>query len=317
MLGQDIIGFKRQQFVKDLYNPKFFLNNFNYVHFHDVTTLVKCMKDDYYIPRDIIRVNVRSEEEFQAMKRLILESSMTDIAKLFLYLNYGSDLDVYGEMSHKRFSIVTTPTVYKWNMEKEGYRKFRRMNGTFIEVCVYERNFRTIFDQIKEWHFQHLARLFIIRFDYISLSTLTQEELHELHFHINHFLHWVAVTREGTTQSQSDKNKIQGIEWHSTGGRFMKPIYVTPDLHLWFNEAHSRESDESLFVLKPSPTNGEDIPFKELNLIRQYIDLPIEGLISGYKGNLYLIDYYQNSVLMHTFNEVPLITELILKWFQI
>ena len=315
MLGKDIIGFKRQQFVKDLYDPKLFLNNFNDVHFNSVSTLVKCMKNDYYIPRDILRVNVRSEEEFQAIKRLILESSLTDIARVFLCLNYGHDLSVYGKMAHKSFSIVTTPTVYINNMQDKEFLKFRAANATFVEQCVRANNFRNVFDDMKDIHFRNITRLFLIKFDYISLSTLSQEELHELQFHINHFLNWTMVSQE---KGASGKKGRHGIEWYRTGDRFMKPIYIDESLNLWFNEWHffdKKTTDtKPLFQLQPDKT-GEDIQFRELNMIRQYIDLPVEGLVMKDKRRLSFVDYYQNTLLMNTFNEVPLITELISEWF--
>ena len=153
----------------------------------------------------------------------------------------------------------------------------------------------------------------MFEFDYVSLSTLSQSTLHELHFYINHFMNWCS----SSGQSQGG-NKVQGIEWFRTGVTFIRPIYVTPDLYLWYNERHHKDMGDPLFLLRSDPQTGDDIPFRELNYIRQYIDLPPEGLImDGRKRDLNFVDFYQNTLLMNTLNEVPLIMELILKWFRI
>jgi len=320
MLGKSIIGFKREQFVKDLYDPKLFLNNFNDVHFSSVETFVKCMEAGYYIPRDILRIDVRSDEDYQILKEIILETGLTDIAELYLNLKYGNDLTQYGELAHKYFTIVTAPEIFKKNMEDGGdFMKFRRANPTAVKYIIDADTYRTTFNKMKKDYWERTTRMFIVDFNYISLSKLSQEDLHEFQFHLNHFMHWVFVSRENP-MSRNTEERHQGMELMSRGSEFLKPIYVDPWLRLWFNEEHQRDGDSPdinpLFTLQ-ADKNGEDIPYRELNLIRQYIDLPVEALTVKDSRNISYINYYHNTKLMNALNEVPLITELILKWIMI
>lgn len=305
MLGQSNIKFQRQHFVKDLYDPVRFLNNFDIVEFKDVATFVRCTNRDYYRPRGELIVHIYSLDDFDVMKKVMNNTAITGQCDLYLHIHERDCFEHMGSVSDKKFStIIDKGTETKWT-GNEDLLEYTQENPVFMRVVIEFGNVDAIFEQMIEWYMKGIARFFDLDIDYHSFEQATFGDLHRIYFRFNRFVSWRSVTNE-MKQGFKMELKIQP-------DRFNKRIFIGHEFDLYYNERHYQEDKEPpLFRLQEG--TGESISYKELNRIRQYIDMTRDVIVNAQKQNLNWIDCYQNVLIQGIPNKMPVIAELIHGW---
>jgi len=319
-VGKSPLGYIRKRSIKSLYNPETFLGEFNTVKFTSVLAFSNAVKGGFYSPKEELWIHIHSKEDFNSLKKIIEGSSIDTMCQLYIVI-YDNDLFKHFEgMENRKFRVIAADGYDgKGYINYSPYLKYRTNNAIYTPIEINYHNVDTIFDDIIDMFMTQKNRLFWLTFDYISFEKHAKfSDIHRLFFRINRFISWSMSSKDlpMSMKRSSKRERVhhQGLEYQFYGGRLTKPILVDEELKLWYNERHRKEQKiPSLFQLVSDKT-GEDIPFKELNLIRQYIDLPLIAIINRLDRNLTFIDFYQNLLIQKVINEVPFITELISRW---
>lgn len=306
MLGKSNIKFQRQYFVKDLYDPVGFLNIFDIVEFEDVATFVRCTNRNYYRPRGELIVHIHSLDDFDNMKKVMSNTAITQQCSLSLYIHEKDCFKHISSVAEKRFSIIIDKgTETKWTDSKD-LLKYGQSNPIFMRATVSFDNIDTIFEEIISWYMKGITRFFELDIDYCSFEQATFADLHRIYFRFNRFVSWRGVT--------SDVKKGFKMELKIQPDQFNKRIFVDQEFNLYYNKRHHREEKEpSLFRLQRDKT-GEDIPYKELNRIRQYADMTRDMMMNSSRQNLNWVDCYQNVLIQGVPNQMPVMGELVHRW---
>jgi hypothetical protein len=128
---------------------------------------------------------------------------------------------------------------------------------------------------------------------------LTLKDLEMLEFWIHHLTGWMASKRKG--------NSISLFEYG-----FKRKIYVADQLKLYLSK---NKLNWEFNLGKYLEYDGESIPHKALNNLRQYMDLCLPAVYSLIPiKNWALVNFEQNISIMTHLNEIPLITGLINRW---
>lgn len=303
MLGKGNLKFRRLHFVKDLYQPKEFLNNFDMVEFQNSRAFSKAVREDFYTPRGEVHVHIHNTTEFEDMKKIILRSVLTKISKLHLILHDYEALQKFEGLEEKRFALIVGS-----NFEYESYRD--KLQSWYQDSPIYFRfiitfqNIDTIIEDLIKMYSNGKARLFEVKINYLSFNQATFDDIHRILFRWSRLWSWIAGSK--------DMKENRQLELRNYG--FSKPIFVDSDLNLYYTEGHHRDKlIPPLFQLR-SDENGEDVPLRELNSIRQYLDITTKTMFPTVGPRARFIDFYQNVLIHRVPNEIPLIAQQIMRW---
>lgn len=309
MLGKNIlkkktISYRRQYFIKDLFNNKEVMNNFRIIECSSINSFSKLITDYLSYTGQSIIVNVDSANEFVMLKQIIL--GHVGILNKIKLIFHCSDLNLLfdnglSELMHSNISVrITTPVnLYSFVSDKKKaewiqkhviYFYFRFNKENMAEINQIGFNFMT-----------NMLRFLWLDFDIISLNDLKLDEVQNLEFWINFISNWKKATSE---------KGLKGIQV-KTVNKFMLKCYVDDEL----NVKYDKYCNESVFSLLDE-RNGEGMGHKELSKIREWIDLTPEIINTPFnvKMNWLFFDPWANKKIAFSINEIPVIVGLINTW---
>lgn len=288
MLGQNtkIIS------MDDLYNERKLLQCFNYIEFENMKAFVNGLTLlDNYIEKNTFVININTKEELDQLKEIITHTSMSYIKKIYIRCN--SSFHNEFEMIDRVGVILTDQKLFKfigdWNIYNPIYREINLTRNNF------PKQIRWIVDAFNDYGF----RYFNLLFNYHSFEDMTMKELHKLEFWIGHLKAWI----------RNNKLIITDLPY------LEKKVFYSVDNKLYY----SSKKEILLFDIdKYKGKKGNDIPYKELNWLRQFIDITKEVLYFPFNReiNYALIDWKQNIEIEGTVNSIPYITNIIGEMFN-
>jgi hypothetical protein len=299
------INFKREYFVKNLFNPHMILDQFDLVHFENFNTFKKCLMNDlYHINKDkSIRVTIGSLAEYKALMEVFDKTSICQqthasikIEEQVVYEN------IMNNIIPNSYSIIITEDmeadiIKYWPVAKEWISKNQLVKIIKINAKNYDKKINKIINLYNQKH----VRFFDLDIDYQSFDYMEIIELDKLKWWLHHLRNWITYDKI--------KNKIVIL-----ASNFYKPIFVSEDLILYLNDK-KRHWIWQWFLGYHLEKNGEDIQYKELNKLRIYIDLHEEATSSEYGVfNWKMIDFEQCLKMTGSINEIPLMMVLIGRW---
>jgi len=320
MLGKSIIGYTRKRSIKALYSPESFLGEFSTVKFTSMTAFSNAMKGGYFTPKGEVWIHIHSKNDFDAFKKILNVVPLDTMCYLYLVF-YDNDLFKHFDgLEDKKFRVIAADGYDgKGYIDYPTYLTYRTKNAIFTPIEINYQNIDTIFDDIIDMFMCQKNRLFWLTFDYLSFEEHAKfNDIHRLFFRINRYRSWCISSQDLPMNRKNKKDKVhhQGLENQIVSDVLNKEILVDEDLKLWYNERHRKDQKiPELFQLVEAKT-GEDIPLKELNLIRQYIDLPLIIITNRVGKNMTFVDFYQNFLIQGVINEIPFICELISRWMS-
>lgn len=316
------IEFKRQSFIKDLYNPINFLNKFSVIEFESAFAFIKSYEEHYLSLVGDIWINIASVDEFENLKRIILESDISSMCNLSLVVHDLECLKHFDKLEDKRFTLMLLNS-YKDYTELEPFMLFKSRNMLYMMHELTYENVNTMFFDIIESYQKNKERFIYLTVDYESFEKhASLNDLHNIFFRINRFVSFCIVSKEireipntNTTNTNRNTNRTFDMQYVRPS-ELNHRIFVSNDLKLYYNRKHYIEKEmPELFILQKG--NGETIELRELNVLRSYMDITINALVLPNKRlNIFMVDFYQNKKIMGTINEVPYITELIMRWLK-
>lgn len=295
---------ERQLFIRDLFNSKYILNNFGEIEFENFKTFIECVnKDTIELTKKIrITVPIKTIEEIDVFVKLASENYMCEKANFNLFIE-PDFLDEFFTriqyLKNKRYSITSTvdiahPRVYFQIFP--GYVYWTTHNPLWVELDVSYDNIEETIITIVETYMKKRYRFFKLNIDYESFEKMKLGELHKLEF----WLHQLYVWKSTSGSAKIKMKNQQPIELYLG---YNKTIFVSKDFKLYVTRQAFKEGDMLFDLGKNYKANGNTIPFKELNILRSYIDLPIKDVP--------WLDYYQNKKVMGHFNEEVFISKFI------
>jgi len=295
---------ERKYFIKDLFDPKKIINRFNYVEFKSFRAFIDCYMKDLFVlgKQNRFTIPINSLEEFEQFGKISQETLLCETAEINLFIKPDLLNKIFQEkiglVVDKKFNITTTKEI-KHGLDDwgsiENFRLWTQYNPLWINIEINYNNFRSVVEDILKIYNTQKWRFFWLKFDYESFEEMKFKELHELEFWLNQLIIWVRGTKD-------KKYKYPHIETNNWG--FKKKIIISEDLKLYLGKKMWFD------IGKYIDCNGEEVPFKELNILRSYIDLVPEALIPK-MNDLSFIDFYQNYKIMGHINEIPYITKII------
>ena len=303
------LTFERKFFVKDLFQPKDFLNQFNEIEFESFQAFLNAIGNEFLsigsYNNYVIINNIDSEKELKDFNSLISDCNIDQ--EICIHLNRDfilKNMHLIKDMGY--FSMRTNifdddEFLNNLKSSKDALDRFSNTKFELVTPINYE-NYKHIFSLVLEIYNKGLTRFFDFKFDYMSIDQMTLSETREFEFRYKDINHW----KSGNKQEESwDFLTIADSK------DIYKPIYVSNDLKTSLSK-QSFENGDFVFDLGSNiNSDGESIEKTELNKIRQYIDLKI---INSYFPimNSKLINYYHNYLLEGSIDEIPLIGFIIL-----
>lgn len=313
------IGFKRESFVKDLYNPQHFLNNFNYVVFSSPLDFVNAMQKDFYVPRNILVIQINSLDNLNLMKQIIGKSKIGEICELFLHIKDWKLYSHFEGMENNRVSVIMDYVPEMDEMmenliidgERTAFCLWRNKNRLFFRFNITFENIDSIFEKMIDTYQRELTRFFDITIDYASFDDAKIRDIPRIKYRCTTFINWHSESRKNKDQNLSQKTSIQVRNYRY----LIKKVFIKSE-KIFLSEQHFNENPEEPTFNLVQEKNGEDIPFEYINAIRQLIDLTDLTIIPKYnpKINGYHIDFYQNKKIGGVINELPIISEIFGWW---
>jgi hypothetical protein len=300
------IDFKREHFIKDLFIPERIINSFNSVEFESYDTFSYCIANDLYLVEEdsFLFVPIKKITDYLNMVKMFEQTNICERSNVYLVIRDQDLLDkVFSTISDKKYSILISEDLKVnigkyWNTPrgKAWISKNKLVKETRIDAEKYNEQLNGMICTFNE----ESIRFFLLDFDYKSFEGMKFEELHKLRFWINNLKIWMKL---------KDSNSIEVIS-----SSFVKKIFVSDDLTLYMNR--KKERDVWFFELgKYIHHDGQAIPVKVLNLLRQYSDLIANAVYSDFKiSNWFIIDYANCKEIQGSLNEIPLIMGLINRW---
>jgi len=294
---------ERQLFIKDLFNSKDILNAFKEIEFENFKTFTECLKKDTITltKQVIINLPVKTFEEIDVFVKLAAENYMCEMTNFNLLIKpdlLETFFDRSKPIKNKRFSITTTDDIEINRFDLhiiESFLSWTRSNPLWIETNINYDNFEESVIKIIEIYMKLGYRFFKINFDYESFDKMTIEELHKLEF----WLRQLNIWKISSMDKKNKKNKQPMMYYRRKG----KTIFVSRDFKLYVTKQAFEEGDMLFDLAKHYKHNGNEVPFKELNILRSYIDMK-----KDFDG---LTDFYQNKKIMGNFVEEAYITKFI------
>lgn len=300
---------QRENFIKDLFNPKGILNRFKEIEFEDFKTFIESVNKEVLILNKDIRciIPIKSIEEFDFFKELITDTYLTDKIQIILKIKQDLLSDVFSrcaELKNKRFDIITDDIDFsRDDVLSKGYIVWTENNPLWVEIDINYSNIEEAVEKITNIYVKKRFRFFKLNFDFESFQDMKFSELPRLMFWLFQIKCW--VTQSVSTCDEQitplpDQEPI--ILYHKK----LKDIFISKEFGMFINKQAFDEGEMLFDLAKNYKLNGETIPFKELNKLRQYIDIKIpEKLPHTY------INFYHNIKIRGSINETPAITNII------
>ena len=268
------IEYKREHFIKDLFIPERVINSFNYIEFESYDTFSHCIANDLYLVEDgsFVFVPIKKITDYLNMVKLFEQTNICERSNVYLTISDQDILDkVFSTIVDKRYSILLTKDLKLdlgkyWNTEKG---KAWISKNKIVKRIVWDlEGFNKQINEMVCMFNEENIRFFLLDIDYVSFNDMKLEQLHELKFWINHLKMWMRL---------KEKNSIEII-----ASDFVKNVFVSDDLVLYMS--NKKREDIWFFDLKKHlKDNGESMPMKKLNILRKYVDLVPNALISDFK----------------------------------
>jgi hypothetical protein len=304
------IKFERKHFVKNLFNHKNFLNQFNEIQFESFQSFLDSIGNDFLSVGSsynnyIIINNIDSERQLLDFNSLLKDSKIDQ--EICIHLKKDFILKNSHLLNDLEFFSISSD-IFDDNESLEEFLLDKNLQNR-LETTKFElitpiniKNWKYIFDLVIELYMKNVTRFFDLKFDYISLDEMTLKDSREFEFRYKEMNNW---TR--SNQKNSDYLTIN----KSSDMYMYKPIYVSGDLKLSINKQSYYDNEFVFDLLKNKDNNGENVEQKDLNKIRQYLDLKI---INSYFPimNSRLINHYHNYILEGSIDELPLISFIVL-----
>lgn len=294
------INFERKYYIKDLFRPKQILNAFDHIEFDDLNTFLLVLQESLFQinKSNIIQIPVNNLNEYEQIVKIMNETLICEKAKLIIEVE-KQDLfsKVLVKLPDRKFAIFTNFNNIVPN-EARG-TKWWRENPIYRKVLISANDYREKISAIINSFSNTPIRFFYLEFNYESFQHLKLSDLNMLEFWIHHMNTWMTAMKE------NDRIRFFFKD-------FGRKIFVGSDLTLYMNRNKTTWS----FPLKDYlDCDGEIVPHKALNNLRQYMDLCPEAIYSLHPiRNWALIDYEQNIKIMTHLNEIPIIAGLINRW---
>lgn len=309
-MGKGIM-IERNIFIRGLFSAKSVINKFNYVEFENLTTFLRGYKTGFFTLDKFIKttIPINNFNEWEIFRKVATESYFCEKTNLNFFIEpellNKIMLEGLEGLGRKRFKFTTLPplnySLDDWR-DNEHFMSWTQNNPIFIRLHIDYENYVNIHTLIGYIYNNKSIRFFELKFDYESFNQLTIGELHKLEFWFNQ----VYLLRIG---SRDKKFKQQPIEIDNVAD-IRKTLFVGSDFKIYVNRQAFNDKKILFDLLKNVNYNGEQIPFKQLNKLRSYIDLIPETF--NFKMNNYCyVDFYQNKKIMGHYNEIPYITKFI------
>jgi hypothetical protein len=299
--------FKREKYVKNLFVVTDILKQFQLIEFETFTTFINCLQNN------LIKISDRCELMFP----------ITNENELELLENLFSEPEV---TKYRNINLLVTPDYYKFILKNENIWKYNfKITLTDFPILYDDVNFGQQVEnnpKIKEWinknpliinvklnsdnlpdKIQEIVKLtsytghkwYDLKFDYSSFEDIKISDIPKYEFWLNHLYIWEYQQKEFSIDIKKSFN-------------IYKQIFVSSDIKLYLDNI---DRYLILDLSKNSDNTGETINIKELNILRQYIDLCTKHLYLPENFNKILINYSDNIKIMGNINEIPLITKLL------
>ena len=300
------IDFKREIFIKDLFNAQMILNQFDLIHFENLATFNKCILNDlFYIEENkSIKISLNNFEEYEGVLKIFEETNICDKMDVILKISKQEVFDeVLSNVVPKKYAIEVTENV------EAGYNKYWETGKEWISknrlvqiISMNADNFDEKINKTISIYNQQNIRFFEFDVDYESFNELKLGGLDKLKYWLHHLRDWLVY-------DMSNRLNIMKSD-------FYKPIFISEDLILYLNDK-KRHWIWACYLGHNINKTGEDIPYKELNKLRTYLDLHTEAMYSEYDVfNWKLIDFEQCLKMYGSINEIPLIMILFGRWLH-
>jgi len=300
---------ERSVFIKDLFNSKNILNNFNDIEFESFKAFLICIGHDFLLTRKYVRASfpIQSIEEFEKFVKLSTESYFCESINVNLLIKPELLEEVFEKsilLKNKRFSVTTTD-LQDANIRLtkiKGFVEWSKVNMLFIKFRIDKDNYKDIPSYIVRNYRMQGIRFYDLSFDYESIEKLTFEEFHLFEFWLNQIMAWIVTStdKRNDTQPLIINNQFKN----------RKHLFVSNDIKLYLTR-QAYEENEVLFDLwENKKENGCLLPMLELNKFLGYVHLHNQILCPKMNNSSY-VDCYQNKKIMGFINEVPHTTILI------
>ncbi|MEE9439000.1 MAG: hypothetical protein V3V14_08380, partial [Saprospiraceae bacterium] len=290
-----------------LFNSRSILNEFNEVEFESFTLFLKSLelrilelKKDH-----ILLVPITDIKEFDAFVKLITTTYLTHKANIVLEIEQDLFKDVFErckDLKNKRFGIMTSSDCSYGRgefMNIEGYKLWTEINRLYIKIKINYDNIEEMVSRIITAYVKQGWRFFKLMFDYESFNKMPLEEFHKLRFWLYEIVTW-CMSSQPQERNPKIRETQQPIVLYRRG---FKTIFISDNYKLYLNKQAFDEGEELFDLGKHIDHNGEQVPHKELNKLRSYIDLKDD--MYGFKNvNHRYLDFYQNLKIMGHINEV-------------
>ena len=298
------INFRREVYIKDLFNSKEVLYFFNPIEFETFDTFLRCYKMGLIQVKCDREIIIPLETEFEIIESFATKSSFFEDGNVNL-LMFPKVLEEIEkdckELWNKKFSITLLdfPKIdFKGLLETshDSIREWIQNNMIAIRVLITGDNYKeTIQKMVKTFRDQHF-RFFNVEIDYMSFMEMKFKDFQEVEFWLNHLSMW---------RNQEHPRNIVLRSY----GNFVKRIFVSDDLKLYL-DGSKNESSFIFDLAKNIGKNGEEVDTKELNYLRQYVDLTLDHLRLSTSSNF--VNFKDNILINGSINEVPWITKMFL-----
>lgn len=320
MLGSNTqqLDFRRQYSIKNLYHANQVIDTFSEVEYENINAFCKAMTFKFTLNRSrMVVINILQLSEWDILKEIIQKSQLTLLTTLIIKTTRTMlldliKLDFYKDLSGKRFNIAITDyddLISIDDFNTPSCREWCQNNILWIEWTINYYNYHDVLRIIPYFYVKGGIRFVKLKFDYESFGEMKFDEISKLEYWIGHLMTWYSERRgESGFRMELYECPIDN-----------RPIYVSDELKLYYNQRHfnKNKSDYLIDLIATKDLDGEAIGFKQLNNLRQYMDLTTDMIFFDFKMNSSiwsLIDYYQNKCIQGHVNEVPLITTIIMNF---
>jgi len=306
-----LVEYKRKYSIKNLFNAKEVIDKFDFVTFESVKGFVKALELDLFSvsKAKLININVDNIEDYQIIKRIIVESNLCELTRLWIEINDQEVCDeIMVDLIPKKYDIIVSseteiniPKIWK----VENSREWTKNNRLIKRFTLRADNFKETICDIIDTYNNKFTRFFLLGIDYRGFEELKIKDL-------KHIRHWCYRLLSYTTKD-GNKNNLSLVLVREIG--FIKSIFVSNDMKLYLDD--KKNPIWCLDLLKNIDKNGEDISFEELNWWGTYINLSHKAMAIDFKvWNWLLIDFAQNLELRGHINEIPEIISWLTWWLN-
>ncbi len=283
--------YKRKHLISNLFIYRDLLNKFDIIEFDNIDSFLESLDKNYFsFSKESKRLilNINTQYELDLFKTFLL--NIEDVDKeniIFIRPKFDIDITHIKEIKNKKFFILVD-----YNEEKTSY--YKKLNDEFDNIIIYTEininNYNIVMNNIPNLLIQYSLSNYLFNINYFSFEELKLKDLHKLEFFINNLSYW------------SDKLN------YNKGDILLKECYVTSDFKIYPNYEAFVDNFYIFDLKKYMGIGPEKIPYKDLNTLLSYIDIPQKQFFD-IKGNLRLINLYQNYKIFGNYCKLSITAE--------